>query len=699
MVWCALAAAAGANAPGADGAGASDDGTEADPLRVLIITGMNNHDWKATTPVLESILEGSGRFEVDVNGDPRSITPASLEPYDAILSNYNTWVSRTDPPKDDGWSDETRDAYLDFVRDGGGHVAVHAGSSSFYDWPAYQDLVLTGFKVGVTDHGTRHTFPVKPVNLAHPIMRGMGWFETYDELWDHAPVRAHGTVLADAYSSVASNGSGRWEQVAVVGEFGKGRTFTTLLGHEAKSMESEGFRALLLRGTEWAASGEVTLPPAGMHLETDEENGEFVFTDGDREVLRFRYAGEGLFKPYVREMRTPSGINVLLDSPSDHIHHHGLMLALGVGDVDFWGEIPPDAMGIQAIEEPPLALSLDAPTMLASLEWKSPAGDTLAEEVRSIEVRRGSGSRPTIITWNSALTLVRGLDEARLWGRHYFGLGMRFIHEMDAGGFIFPPESEGRPYRGDERLTRARWCAYRATAEGRPVTVAMFDPGTNQRSATWFTMATPFAYLAATPNFEAQPRTLRAGEAILFRYAVAVWDGHIGVEEIGHAHMEWAARGKGTNLAHHSHATTAHASSEHRSDNAAGKAIDGRTRVPDTDIWISAAADTRHHLRLDLGQPRAIATVIVHHAGALPMLDAWKLNTAEFRIQAADDPAGPWHDLVDPIRGNTDDVTIHELDPTTSRHLRLLIESPDQEGGDQARIAEIEVFGPDAEED
>jgi len=40
--------------------------TFAGPLRILILTGENNHDWRATTPVLKNILEAGGLFAVDV---------------------------------------------------------------------------------------------------------------------------------------------------------------------------------------------------------------------------------------------------------------------------------------------------------------------------------------------------------------------------------------------------------------------------------------------------------------------------------------------------------------------------------------------------------------------------------------------------------------------------------------------------------
>src|SRR5215475_8242395 len=35
-------------------------------VRVVIIDGQNNHDWRSTTPVMKKALEDSGRFTVDV---------------------------------------------------------------------------------------------------------------------------------------------------------------------------------------------------------------------------------------------------------------------------------------------------------------------------------------------------------------------------------------------------------------------------------------------------------------------------------------------------------------------------------------------------------------------------------------------------------------------------------------------------------
>jgi hypothetical protein len=100
---------------------------------------------------------------------------------------------------------------------------------------------------------------------------------------------------------------------------------------------------------------------------------------------------------------------------------------------------------------------------------------------------------------------------------------------MDREGRHFNADgAEGQPVRGQERLVRSRWCAYTAKAEGKPVTVALFDHPENPRHpATMFTMTGPFAYLSATLNLSKEPLTVQADNPLTLRYGAAVWDGEI----------------------------------------------------------------------------------------------------------------------------------------------------------------------------
>ena len=108
------------------------------PVKVLILSGQNNHNWRATTPELQSILTQNGRFAVDVTEHPETCDAATFSKYDVLLSNWNTF-GKNATVKD--WPPQTREAFVNFVRNGGGFVVVHAGGASFPDWSDYQKII------------------------------------------------------------------------------------------------------------------------------------------------------------------------------------------------------------------------------------------------------------------------------------------------------------------------------------------------------------------------------------------------------------------------------------------------------------------------------------------------------------------------------------------------------------------------------
>jgi type 1 glutamine amidotransferase/HEAT repeat protein len=227
------------------------------PIRVLFISGRNNHKWKLTTPAIKKFLEESGRFKVDITEKPSEITAESLKGYDLI---FNGW---TGFPKKTGhlWGLDTEKAIDDFVAGGKGMASFHAGSSSFHDWDGFQKIIGAVWGKG-TGHGRYHEFDVKIADAEHPITKGMKSFKTSDELWHKMAVlqpTPGRKVLCTAMSAKANRGTGEDEAIAICTTFGKGRGFYTSLGHDVKALENPGCTMLMLRGLEWAATGKVTL--------------------------------------------------------------------------------------------------------------------------------------------------------------------------------------------------------------------------------------------------------------------------------------------------------------------------------------------------------------------------------------------------------------------------------------------------------
>jgi type 1 glutamine amidotransferase len=221
-----------------------------DKISVLILTGQNNHDWKKTTPVLKELLEDTGRFTVAVSEDPSQLGAEDFAKHQALLLNYNG----------KRWGSRTEGAFLQFVRGGGGIVVVHAANNPFADWKEYDEVIGGAWRKNA-GHGQFHSFKVDVVDREHPITQGMpaSFQHAADELYHRLTMQPNIHLLAEAYDDPSKGGTGKKEPMAWTVEYGKGRVFHTPMGHADSSMRGIGFRSFVERGTEWAATGKVTL--------------------------------------------------------------------------------------------------------------------------------------------------------------------------------------------------------------------------------------------------------------------------------------------------------------------------------------------------------------------------------------------------------------------------------------------------------
>jgi hypothetical protein len=263
--------------------------------------------------------------------------------------------------------------------------------------------------------------------------------------------------------------------------------------------------------------------------------------------VQYVYGGEGFvaFKPYVRQLLSPSGVNPLRDNIEDHIHHHGLMFAVAIDGVDFWSETKNCGRQVQrGIATAARSVNgQSASAVTAENDWTKPDGKTVvATERRTIALYSNpKAAGPTLASWRTRLAPPAGAESIKLSGSHYFGLGMRFVKSMDnASTFTFAdPNAKGLTVRGDEKLTPSAWAACSGAVDGNTVTVAMFDHPDNPRPVLWFSMGKPFSYLSATINLWKEPMVVKAGQELDVCYGVAVWDTKATREQIDAACKQW----------------------------------------------------------------------------------------------------------------------------------------------------------------
>lgn len=222
-------------------------------IKVLLITGENNHNWRETTPHLKQFLEAADRFTVEVTETPATglADRARLNGYDVFLLNYNG----------KRWGEPAETNFLEAVRAGKGVSVIHAANNAFPGWTEYEKMIGIAWRQNA-GHGPYHEFPVKFTLKDHPVTQGLADLARHpDELYHRltpAPDEPM-TILAVAYSEVTS----KEEPMALVKTYGKGRVFHTPMGHDLRAMKDPGFMLLTARGTEWAATGKVTIktPP------------------------------------------------------------------------------------------------------------------------------------------------------------------------------------------------------------------------------------------------------------------------------------------------------------------------------------------------------------------------------------------------------------------------------------------------------
>lgn len=269
-----------------------------------------------------------------------------------------------------------------------------------------------------------------------------------------------------------------------------------------------------------------------------------AFKSGERTLMVYQVA-ENPAKPYISMLYSPAGVNVLRDSPADHKHHHGLMFAVAVDGVDFWSENPKCGRQVNRSQDTARLFAQHGDALEfgpQSIDWDGPDGKTvIVRETRVVGVRHAGPSSATLVTWRTRLEPPPGKESVTLAGSTYFGLGMRFVPTMDKGGHFF--NADNKTGVAGTNNARSAWCAYSASADGKPVTVAMFDSSANPRHpATWFTMDSAFAYLAATLDLSRQPLTVPAGKPLELCYHVAVWDGKVYTTTVAPLYREVAAK-------------------------------------------------------------------------------------------------------------------------------------------------------------
>lgn len=296
---------------------------DAADIRVLLIDGRNNHNWETTTDAIRATLESAGLFDVTVSTAPAAKTspglraPRTSDPvqkdkyskaakihqalnlplrtkemeawqkwlpdfdaYDCVVLNYNG----------NTWPEPMQEAFVKYIREGGGALFIHAANNAFSNWEAYNDIIGIGWRksdygkalkiedasgktiedkdAGNSAHGSKHPFQIKVRAPDHPIMRDIppAWMHGRDELYHNMRGPAKNLrVLSSAYSDPKQRGTGMHEPMTWETTYGQGRSIITSMGHFWRgdtlldSLYCVGFQTIVARSCEYLATGSVSI--------------------------------------------------------------------------------------------------------------------------------------------------------------------------------------------------------------------------------------------------------------------------------------------------------------------------------------------------------------------------------------------------------------------------------------------------------
>ena len=258
---------------------------KANEIKLLIVDGLSNHDWRRTTQAILSILNEYKGFKIDVSTSPtdkekvKTWSP-DFSSYDVVLMNFNDNGNPVD------WNVETRKNLEEYVSGGGGLYIFHSANNGFVNWVEYNKMIGLGWrnknygkaveiqddgKVKIieagegenTNHGARVNALVTRIGN-HPIQKGLprSWIYADIEIYTYArgPME-NVTILSYAKDALyKKNFPIEW-----VIKYGKGKVYNSTLGHfwsdqqNPEGMRCAAFQTELVRALQWLANRKVDI--------------------------------------------------------------------------------------------------------------------------------------------------------------------------------------------------------------------------------------------------------------------------------------------------------------------------------------------------------------------------------------------------------------------------------------------------------
>ena len=226
----------------------------------------------------QTLGEKAGAYQPVVSDQLAMFLPEQIKQFDAIVLNNTSgpWIIPTEedlaqPAFGKYGSDKAaveqvlRRSLLDFVREGGGLVAIHYASGANRHWPKFKELIGAAF----TGHPWNEEIGIRVEEPGHPLVSAfeLNEFRLADEIYEYGPPydRSNVRVLL-SLDPQRSNMNVPWIHrtdndfaLTWVKSYGKGRVFCTSFGHRTEIYWNPQVLRMYLDAVQFAA-GDLKAP-------------------------------------------------------------------------------------------------------------------------------------------------------------------------------------------------------------------------------------------------------------------------------------------------------------------------------------------------------------------------------------------------------------------------------------------------------
>jgi len=207
-------------------------------MRVLVLC---NDDWHPADTVRHGLAPLNRDWDFVFLENSAEWSAKAMDAFPLVILAKSALAS---PPKPDLWlTNESAQAFVDFVHRGRGLLVVHSGSSRYDSLPSMKALLGSSFALHPEPCAVTH----EP-NAQHPISAGTKAFTVRDEHYFMSPLAKDATVFLQSRSEYGLQPAG-WTRTE-----GRGRVCVLTPGHFCEVWLHPEYQQVLANALRWTAN-------------------------------------------------------------------------------------------------------------------------------------------------------------------------------------------------------------------------------------------------------------------------------------------------------------------------------------------------------------------------------------------------------------------------------------------------------------